>query len=154
MIKDLEGEKKKKKPNTVSYKRLEFIGDSSLSLAMSNHFFLTYPALDPGHLSLLRTANISTKKLARTASSAIAPLRSFSRFNASSTPSPKKITPSPTGDRSRPPRFSPTLSSSSPVRGGGAEEAVSGVRLRQPRSHLLHDRCAGEVSQSCRKGIT
>ncbi|RDY07981.1 Ribonuclease 3-like protein 2, partial [Mucuna pruriens] len=51
----------------VSYERLEFIGDPILSLAISNHLFLAYPALDPGHLSLLRAANVSTEKLARVA---------------------------------------------------------------------------------------
>ncbi|CAJ1971424.1 unnamed protein product [Sphenostylis stenocarpa] len=51
----------------VSYERLEFIGDPILSLAISNYLFLAYPHLHPGHLSLLRAANISTEKLARVA---------------------------------------------------------------------------------------
>ncbi|KAK7372002.1 hypothetical protein VNO80_05370 [Phaseolus coccineus] len=51
----------------VSYERLEFIGDSVISLAISNYLFLAYPRLDPGHLSTLRAANISTEKLARVA---------------------------------------------------------------------------------------
>ncbi|RDX67678.1 Ribonuclease 3-like protein 2, partial [Mucuna pruriens] len=51
----------------VSYERLEFISDPFLSLTISNHLFLAYPALDPGHLSLLRVANASTEKLARVA---------------------------------------------------------------------------------------
>eukprot|EP00257_Ricinus_communis_P027522 XP_025014936.1 ribonuclease 3-like protein 2 isoform X5 [Ricinus communis] len=50
-----------------NYQRLEFIGDAALGLALSNHVFLAYPDLDPGHLSLLRAANISTEKLARVA---------------------------------------------------------------------------------------
>lgn len=50
-----------------SYERLEFIGDAVLGLAISNHLFLAYPNLDPGDLSLLRAANISTEKLARVA---------------------------------------------------------------------------------------
>jgi hypothetical protein len=50
-----------------SYQRLEFIGDAALGLAFSNHIYLTYPDLDPGQLSLLRAANISTEKLARVA---------------------------------------------------------------------------------------
>jgi len=51
----------------VSYERLEFIGDPIISLAISNYLFLAYPQLDPGHLSTLRAANISTEKLARVA---------------------------------------------------------------------------------------
>ncbi|XP_050109230.1 ribonuclease 3-like protein 2 isoform X2 [Malus sylvestris] len=50
-----------------SYQRLEFIGDAALSLALSNYFFLAYPGVDPGTLSLLRSANVSTEKLARVA---------------------------------------------------------------------------------------
>jgi len=51
----------------VSYERLEFIGDPIIGLAISNHLFVTYPKLDPGRLSILRSANISTEKLARVA---------------------------------------------------------------------------------------
>ncbi|XP_058101267.1 ribonuclease 3-like protein 2 [Magnolia sinica] len=50
-----------------SYQRLEFVGDAVLGLALTNHIFLTYPTLDPGQLSSLRAANISTEKLARVA---------------------------------------------------------------------------------------
>ncbi|KAI3941456.1 hypothetical protein MKW98_022463 [Papaver atlanticum] len=50
-----------------SYQRLEFVGDAALGLAVANFVFLTYPDLDPGQLSLLRAANISTEKLARVA---------------------------------------------------------------------------------------
>ncbi|KAI4388198.1 hypothetical protein MLD38_000551 [Melastoma candidum] len=50
-----------------SYQRLEFVGDAALGLAVANHVFLAYPRLDPGELSLLRSANVSTEKLARVA---------------------------------------------------------------------------------------
>ncbi|GAY65914.1 hypothetical protein CUMW_244710 [Citrus unshiu] len=53
--------------DSTSYQRLEFIGDAALGLALSNYVFLAYPQLDPGQLSLLRAANISTEKLARVA---------------------------------------------------------------------------------------
>lgn len=53
--------------DAASYQRLEFIGDAALGLAFSNHVFLAYPHLDPGQLSMLRAANISTEKLARVA---------------------------------------------------------------------------------------
>ncbi|KAJ0101165.1 hypothetical protein Patl1_04135 [Pistacia atlantica] len=54
-------------PDAASYQRLEFIGDAALGLALSNYVFLAYPTLDPGQLSLIRAANISTEKLARVA---------------------------------------------------------------------------------------
>ena len=50
-----------------SYQRLEFVGDAVLGLAISNYVFLAYPNLEPGQLSSLRAANISTEKLARVA---------------------------------------------------------------------------------------
>ncbi|OVA09762.1 Ribonuclease III domain [Macleaya cordata] len=50
-----------------SYQRLEFVGDAALGLAVANFVFITYPGIDPGQLSLLRAANISTEKLARVA---------------------------------------------------------------------------------------
>ncbi|KAJ9563011.1 hypothetical protein OSB04_008171 [Centaurea solstitialis] len=50
-----------------SYQRLEFVGDAVLGLVVSDFVFVTYPDLDPGQLSLLRSANISTEKLARVA---------------------------------------------------------------------------------------
>ncbi|KAL0353666.1 UNVERIFIED_CONTAM: Ribonuclease 3-like protein 2 [Sesamum angustifolium] len=50
-----------------SYQRLEFVGDAALGLALANYVFLQYPDLDPGKLSLVRAANISTEKLARVA---------------------------------------------------------------------------------------
>ncbi|KAJ6770128.1 RIBONUCLEASE 3-LIKE PROTEIN 2-RELATED [Salix purpurea] len=53
--------------DSASYQRLEFLGDAALGLALSNYVYLAYPKLDPGQLSLLRAANISTEKLARVA---------------------------------------------------------------------------------------
>ncbi|XP_012442277.2 ribonuclease 3-like protein 2 [Gossypium raimondii] len=53
--------------DATSYERLEFVGDAALGLAFTNHVFLAYPMLDPGQLSLIRAANISTEKLARVA---------------------------------------------------------------------------------------
>ncbi|KAL2316730.1 hypothetical protein Fmac_030606 [Flemingia macrophylla] len=53
--------------DAVSYERLEFIGDSILSLCISNYLYIKYPHLEPRHLSLLRAANVSTEKLARVA---------------------------------------------------------------------------------------
>ncbi|WOL09348.1 hypothetical protein Cni_G18101 [Canna indica] len=50
-----------------SYQRLEFVGDSALSLAFTNFLYLNNPDLGPGALSVLRAANISTEKLARVA---------------------------------------------------------------------------------------
>ncbi|OMP04391.1 hypothetical protein COLO4_09700 [Corchorus olitorius] len=53
--------------DSASYQRLEFLGDAVLGLAFTNHVFLVYPKLEPGQLSLIRAANISTEKLARVA---------------------------------------------------------------------------------------
>ncbi|KAL4555723.1 hypothetical protein LXL04_038351 [Taraxacum kok-saghyz] len=52
---------------STSYQHLEFVGDFVLGFAISNFVDLAYPSLDPGQLSLLRAANISTEKLARVA---------------------------------------------------------------------------------------
>ncbi|KAL3851186.1 hypothetical protein ACJIZ3_013068 [Penstemon smallii] len=52
---------------STSYQRLEFVGDAALGLAISNFCFLAYPNVEPGKLSLVRAANISTEKLARVA---------------------------------------------------------------------------------------
>ncbi|KAK8691144.1 hypothetical protein V6N13_074663 [Hibiscus sabdariffa] len=52
---------------SYSYERLEFVGDAVLGLAFTNYVFMAYPKLDPGQLSLIRSANISTEKLARVA---------------------------------------------------------------------------------------
>ncbi|KAJ4951630.1 hypothetical protein NE237_028462 [Protea cynaroides] len=53
--------------DSASYQRLEFVGDAALGLALAEYIFRTYPGLDPGQLSLLRAANISTENLARVA---------------------------------------------------------------------------------------
>ncbi|XP_050215535.1 ribonuclease 3-like protein 2 [Mercurialis annua] len=53
--------------SVLNYQRLEFLGDSALGHAFTNYVFLAFPSLDPGQLSLLRAANISTEKLARVA---------------------------------------------------------------------------------------
>ncbi|XP_015899137.1 ribonuclease 3-like protein 2 isoform X1 [Ziziphus jujuba] len=50
-----------------NFQRLEFVGDAAIGLAISNYVFLAYPQLDPGQLTSLRSANISTEKLARVA---------------------------------------------------------------------------------------
>ncbi|CAL5390407.1 unnamed protein product [Camellia sinensis] len=50
--------------DSPSYQRLEFVGDAALGIAISNFIFLVYPDLHPDQLSLLRSANISTEKLA------------------------------------------------------------------------------------------
>lgn len=67
--------------NAVSYERLEFIGDPILSASVSNYFYVKYPDLEPGHLSLLRAAMVSTEKLARIA--VRFGLHHFVRHNAS-----------------------------------------------------------------------
>ncbi|KAF8391577.1 hypothetical protein HHK36_023883 [Tetracentron sinense] len=53
--------------DSASYQRLEFVGDAALGLSVTNFIFLSYPNVDPGQLSLIRAANISTEKLARVA---------------------------------------------------------------------------------------
>ncbi|XP_008775637.3 ribonuclease 3-like protein 2 [Phoenix dactylifera] len=50
-----------------SYQRLEFVGDAALCIAFTNYVYLTNPGANPGQLSALRAANISTEKLARAA---------------------------------------------------------------------------------------
>ncbi|KAG1358626.1 Ribonuclease 3-like protein 2 [Cocos nucifera] len=50
-----------------SYQRLEFVGDAALGIAFTNHVYLTNPDANAGQLSTLRSANISTEKLARAA---------------------------------------------------------------------------------------
>ncbi|XAR56721.1 Ribonuclease III [Bertholletia excelsa] len=54
-------------PESASYERLEFVGDAALGLAVSNFLFRNYPDVDQGQLTLLRSANVSTEKLARVA---------------------------------------------------------------------------------------
>ncbi|XP_072983560.1 ribonuclease 3-like protein 3 [Typha latifolia] len=51
----------------VSYHRLEFMGDAVLSCLVAREVFKSYPALDPGHLTRLRAANVDKEKLARIA---------------------------------------------------------------------------------------
>ncbi|CAN0900971.1 Ribonuclease 3-like protein 2 [Linum grandiflorum] len=53
--------------DAVNYQRLEFVGDAVLQLAFSHYLYLQKPPLDPGYLTLLRAANVSTEKLARVA---------------------------------------------------------------------------------------
>ncbi|KAI3769148.1 hypothetical protein L6452_00248 [Arctium lappa] len=53
--------------DSPSYQRLEFVGDAVIGLVISNFVYVNYPDLDPGQLSLLRSANISTERLARVA---------------------------------------------------------------------------------------
>ncbi|KAM3343257.1 ribonuclease 3-like protein 2 isoform X1 [Capsicum galapagoense] len=53
--------------SSINYQRLAFIGDASLSLAISSYFFVTYPEIDCGKLTDLRAVNVSTEKLARVA---------------------------------------------------------------------------------------
>ncbi|WOL09351.1 ribonuclease 3-like protein 2 [Canna indica] len=50
-----------------SYKRLEFVGDSALGLAVTKFLYSIDPNLDSGLLSALRSANVSNEKLARAA---------------------------------------------------------------------------------------
>lgn len=50
-----------------SYDRLEFLGDTALNTAVSNYVYSENPSLDVGRLSLLRSANVSTERLARVA---------------------------------------------------------------------------------------
>lgn len=50
-----------------SYQRLELLGDAVVGLVITIFFYLAYPDVDPAQISLLRSANISTEKLARVA---------------------------------------------------------------------------------------
>ncbi|WMV48759.1 hypothetical protein MTR67_042144 [Solanum verrucosum] len=54
-------------PPEVCAMRLAFVGDAALGLAISSYFFMTYPDVDCGKLTDLRSANVSTEKLARVA---------------------------------------------------------------------------------------
>ena len=51
----------------TSYERLEYIGDTVLNFLMGTEQFALYPDLSPGELTQLRSANVSTEKLARAA---------------------------------------------------------------------------------------
>lgn len=46
-----------------SNERLEFLGDSVLSFAVSNHLYATYPDFDEGTLTNLRSLLVNTKSL-------------------------------------------------------------------------------------------
>ncbi|EPS71118.1 hypothetical protein M569_03642, partial [Genlisea aurea] len=50
-----------------SYERLEYLGDACLSMAISDYLYHRYPEVDPGKLTVVRSANVSTEKLARVA---------------------------------------------------------------------------------------
>lgn len=51
----------------LSYERLEYVGDSVLNLLFTKEQYFMYPDLPPGSLTLLRSANVDTEKLARVA---------------------------------------------------------------------------------------
>ncbi|XP_010535027.1 PREDICTED: ribonuclease 3-like protein 3 [Tarenaya hassleriana] len=53
--------------DSVSYERLEHVGDSVLNLVITREFFFLYPESPPGLLTRLRAANVDTEKLARVA---------------------------------------------------------------------------------------
>ena len=50
-----------------SNERLEFLGDSILSFAVSNYLFTKYPEFDEGTLTNLRSLMVNTKSLSKTA---------------------------------------------------------------------------------------
>ncbi|KAG9444216.1 hypothetical protein H6P81_015556 [Aristolochia fimbriata] len=50
-----------------NYERLEFIGDSVLSMLIAREMLTCYPELSPGPLTALRAANVDTEKLGRVA---------------------------------------------------------------------------------------
>ncbi|KAF3339146.1 Ribonuclease 3-like protein 2 [Carex littledalei] len=52
---------------TISYERLEVVGDAALSLAMTKYLYLSNSQLGPGPISRLRSANLTNEKLARVA---------------------------------------------------------------------------------------
>ncbi|KAJ4976437.1 hypothetical protein NE237_001543 [Protea cynaroides] len=53
--------------SSISYDRLEYIGDSVLNLLLARELFFLYPDKASGPLSKLRAANVDTEKLARVA---------------------------------------------------------------------------------------
>ncbi|CAK9163916.1 unnamed protein product [Ilex paraguariensis] len=53
--------------NSATYQRLEFFGDAALGLAVSKYLFFTYPNIDSGQLTTLRSLNVSTERFARVA---------------------------------------------------------------------------------------
>ncbi|KAK4492795.1 hypothetical protein RD792_000117 [Penstemon davidsonii] len=68
-----------------SYERLEYVGDSVLSLLITKEQFSLYPNLPPGLLTPLRAANVDTEKLAR-----VAVQHNFHRYIRLGTPILKK----------------------------------------------------------------
>ncbi|KAK1292017.1 Ribonuclease 3-like protein 2 [Acorus calamus] len=52
---------------SVSYERLEFLGDAALGLAISNHLYGNHPEFDQGRLTKLHMTNVSEDKFARVA---------------------------------------------------------------------------------------
>lgn len=54
-------------PDRPSYQRLEFVGDAVLGLAFTKFLYFSDPSLSAGKLTVLRSANLSTEKLARVA---------------------------------------------------------------------------------------
>jgi len=57
------------KEDTQSNERLEFLGDSIISLIISDHLYNTYPGFDEGILTNLRSLVVNTKSLAKTSKS-------------------------------------------------------------------------------------
>lgn len=55
------------KLRATSNERLEFLGDSILSFAVSNYLFTKYPEFDEGTLTNLRSLMVNTKSLSKTA---------------------------------------------------------------------------------------
>ncbi|CAL5203437.1 unnamed protein product [Lathyrus oleraceus] len=53
--------------NGSSYKRLEYLGDAVLNLLIVKEQFFSYPNLEPGVLTQLKSKNVDTEKLARVA---------------------------------------------------------------------------------------
>lgn len=56
-----------REPNIQDNERLEFLGDSVLSLSISDYLFQNYPDFDEGRLSRLRSLTVSRKNLVRVA---------------------------------------------------------------------------------------
>jgi len=54
-------------PGVESNERLEFLGDAVLGLVVTDHIFLTYPALPEGELAKVRAAVVNSEALAEVA---------------------------------------------------------------------------------------
>lgn len=65
-----------------SYRRLEFVGDAAVELAIVSYAYLTYHDLDPRDLSLITSANVSTEELDRV--SILTSLYKYVRHHATS----------------------------------------------------------------------